>query len=137
MRKSHYKSHFATFQMLEDKVLADYGTRRPLNSEEIPVVELLRTFKLGEDEMTPEQIKILEPTGLNGLEVEEFVGLREEILKEATRMENYLRPGKKYPLMARNPARVRAGRRFAYVGVDGAIHVARRGKPLKVAMAVE
>lgn len=137
MRKSHYKSHYATFEELEEATMADFRTRRPLEEEELAVVEILRNFTVGEDELTDEQKAILEVTGMVDMEVELFVKMQEEILAEADRCANYLRPGKKYPLMARNPKRVKAGRRFAYVGIDDEIHIGRRGSVLRVPMKVQ
>lgn len=134
MKKSHYKSHYGTFMDLEEKTLEDYRTRRPLEADEQAVADVLRNFKLGEDELTDEQKVILADCEILDLEVEEFVARREEIIAEANRLEGYLRPGKKYPLLARNPQRVREGRRYAYIGTDGQIHIHRKGNLLKVPM---
>lgn len=143
MKKSHYKSHFKTFEYLEEKTLEDFRTRRPLTNDEEDFRDIIHSTMDPEDEnaviipenLTQDEQALLEAACLVIEDTEDFRKYRTHILKELNRMENYLRPGRKYPLLARNPVRVKQGRRFAYVGVDGDIHIGRKGKPLKVAMA--
>lgn len=143
MKKSHYKSHYTTFEFLEDKTLEDFRTRRPLDNDEEDLRSLLHRTMDPEDpeavivpeELDADEKRLLEMACVEIEDTEFFRAYRAETLKECARLENYLRPGKKYPLLARNPVRVKQGRRFCYIGVDGEIHIGRKGKPLKVAMA--
>lgn len=143
MRKSHYKSHATTFEYLEERTLEDFRTRRPLTNDEEDIKQILEYTMDNEDEnavIIPDALETSEQELLAEAEIviedtDEFRARRAEVLKECNRLENYLRPGRKYPLLARNPVRVKQGRRFCYVGVDGEIHIGRRGKPMRVPMA--
>jgi hypothetical protein len=144
MKKSHFKTHSGTFEELEAKTLEDYRTRRPLTVEENEILSALRsTVPEGDEEGVitdiSEQAKelLLDGAEIVVTDTNEFVEKRAELFKEADRMAGYLRKGKKYPLLARNPQRVKAGRRFVYIGVDGDLHIGRKGRVIFPAMAVE
>ena len=143
MRKSHYKSHSSTFDYLEEKTLEDFRTRRPLTNDEEDFKALLESTIDPEnenaviipDEICAEDQQLLEEACIEIEDTDFFREYRAATLKECARLQNYLKPGRKYPLLARNPARVKQGRRFVYIGVDGELHIGRKGKPMKVAMA--
>lgn len=144
MKKSHYKAAIDKFEFIEEQALEDFRTRRPLNNDEEDLKALLLRTLDPEDpeavivpEMDEREKELMDMACMDLMDTELFREFRAATLKEINRMEGYLRPGRKYPLLARNPVRVRQGRRFCYVGVDGDIHIGRKGKPLKVAMATE
>ncbi len=120
MKKSQQK-HSKMFDDLEIKLMEDIETRRPLTEDERADLEKLKELE----------------TAAKNKKNKQLTDHQIERLNELNRLNSYLRPGIKYPVLPRNSASVergRKGKRFVYLGNDGDFHFGRLGKSLKVPM---
>jgi hypothetical protein len=138
MKKNYFKSHGHIFSELERKTIEDFRSRRPLEPDEEEIYRILKSIKQDKEtgeaimpELSEEEQALLDECDTFDPTNEEE---RKKVIQEIERVMNYLRPGRRYPLLAHNPNRVQQGRRFAYIGTDGKIHVGRKGGKVKVPM---
>jgi hypothetical protein len=140
MKKSMYKEHRKTFDDFEEKMLKDLRSRRPLTTDEELELQALEAHKALQQErdalilgsskghLSSEQEDRLREL----IDLYDLSKSKEELFTELQRKKSYLKPGQKMTLISRDGKGTKQGRRFAYVGTDSQIHIARKGKPYKV-----